>query len=388
MKSVKYRLVFNRRNKKLEQNEKSLVQIEAYLNPQRKYISTGIYLTKDQWNAKEQKVQKHDRQLDLNIALRNKLTDLLNYEYSITNKGGKFSLSMFDIYLEGRDTKNFVDFMNYELNIREDIAKITKKQHQTLINRIKKHGKIKLFSDLTFQNISDFDNWLYKQGLMQSTIGTQHKIIKIYIHKAIRSGLMDMADNPYLKFKAKRATNTERRYLTAEELSEIEKKDFGDLTRVAIMRDLFVFSCYTGLAYADASKLTEENLIKENGELWIKVRRKKTDQEMDIMLLPKALEIINKYKGVKRGKLLPYISNQRMNGYLKLIADACGIKKQLTTHSARHTFATTVTLMNGVSLEVVQKMLGHSSIRTTEIYAKIVNKRIMEEMSKLRDKIS
>ncbi|MBN1157898.1 MAG: hypothetical protein JXA61_00835, partial [Bacteroidales bacterium] len=138
---MKYRLVFNRTGKKLETQEKSLVQIEAYLDRQRKYISTGVYLTKDQWNAKEQKVQKHDRQLDINISLGNKIYNLQKFEYSITNKGQKFSLSMFDAFMEGRNTKNFVEFMNKELKNRADIAKITKKQHQTLINRITKHGK-------------------------------------------------------------------------------------------------------------------------------------------------------------------------------------------------------------------------------------------------------
>ena len=157
--------------------------------------------------------------------------------------------------------------------------------------------------------------------------------------------------------------------------------------QIEIVRDLFLFSCYTGLAYSDAEKLTPDDITGESGERWIKIRRNKTGQETVIMLLPKALEIIEKYKGVKKGKLLPYISNQRMNSYLKEIATLSGVKQELTTHIARHTFATTITLMNGVSLEVVQKMLGHSSIKTTEIYAKIVNERIRNEMSELREKI-
>ena len=157
--------------------------------------------------------------------------------------------------------------------------------------------------------------------------------------------------------------------------------------QIEIVRDLFLFSCYTGLAYSDAEKLTPDDITGESGERWIKIRRKKTEKETVIMLLPKALDIIERCKGIKKGKLLPYITNQKMNLYLKIIADQCGVKQELITHVARHTFATTVTLMNGVSLEVVQRMLGHSSIKTTEIYAKIVNERIRNEMSELREKI-
>lgn len=232
--------------------------------------------------------------------------------------------------------------------------------------------------------IADLDNWLIRQGIMQSTIYTQHKILKTYINRAISAGNMEVQNNPYLKFKVKRGTNFDRKYLTAEELTKIESKVMGT-TRVGIVRDLFLFSCYTGLAYSDAARLTQDYITSENGELWIKIRRMKTDKETVIMLLPQALAIIRKYNGVKKGRLLPYITNQRMNSYLKLVADICEIKKELTTHVARHTFATTVTLMNGVSLEVVQKMLGHSSIRTTEIYAKLVNKRIQTEMNQLKD---
>jgi len=207
--------------------------------------------------------------------------------------------------------------------------------------------------------------------------------MKAYINKAIAEGRINIQESPYLKFKTKRGNNNDRKYLTKEELDIIEEKNFGDES-IGIIRDLFLFSCYTGLAYIDAAKLTEDNIYKESDEFWIKIKREKTEQETVIMLLPKALAIIEKYKDYKAGRLLPYITNQRMNGYLKEIANRCEIKKKLTTHVARHTFATTVTLMNGVSLEVVQKMLGHASIKTTEIYAKIVNSRIKNEMEKLK----
>ncbi len=159
------------------------------------------------------------------------------------------------------------------------------------------------------------------------------------------------------------------------------------------MRDIFVFSCYTGLAYVDVLNLTKENLVTGiDGEKWIFTKREKTSTKSNIPLLPKALKIIEKYKDdpvcIYSNKLLPILSNQKMNAYLKEIATLAGINKTLTFHLARHTFATTVTLTNGVPIESVSEMLGHKSIRTTQIYAKVIDKKVSEDMSTLKKKLS
>jgi integrase/recombinase XerD len=386
MKSATYKLVFNRKGANLKPDKKALVQIEIYYQGLRKYISTGLYIEESQWNEADRKIQKHPSAIDMNKLLRDKVTELADFEYKIKNQDEEFTLDSFDMLIDGRDRKNFHEYLVKEIASRADISKETRKHHETLANRLKEHGKIKYFRDLTFDNISDLHNWYLKKGIKQSTLYNQHKILKVYINRAISSGLIEMQKNPYIKFKVKRANNHNRKYLTVEELNKIEGKIF-EMDRLNVVRDLFLFSCFTGLAYSDAAKLTPDIVTDESGEQWIKIRRKKTDKETVIMLLPKALAIIEKYKGMKKGKLLPYITNQRMNSYLKIIADQSDVKKELTTHVARHTFATTVTLMNGVSLEVVQKMLGHTSIRTTEIYAKLVNERIQKEMGTLRDNL-
>lgn len=160
--------------------------------------------------------------------------------------------------------------------------------------------------------------------------------------------------------------------------------------RLEHVRDIFVFCCFTGLAYADVKKLTKDDIvIGIDGEKWINTERTKTKTKSNIPILPLALMIIEKYKGsneVNNSRVLPVLTNQKMNAYLKEIADISGIKKNLTTHLARHTFATTVTLTNGVSLESVSKMLGHRSLRTTQHYAKILNRRVSEDMQMLRKK--
>ncbi|MFC5285303.1 site-specific integrase [Pedobacter alpinus] len=165
------------------------------------------------------------------------------------------------------------------------------------------------------------------------------------------------------------------------------------IERLNQVRDIFLFSCYTGLAYVDAKKLKRSEIEKGiDGKLWIHTYRQKTDSLSRIPLLPTALSIIQKYEHhpqcIADDLLLPVISNQKMNAYLKEIAEVCGIDELLTFHIARHTFATTVTLNNGVSIETVAKMMRHSSIKTTQIYAKVLDHKISDDMEVLRGKLS
>ena len=183
----------------------------------------------------------------------------------------------------------------------------------------------------------------------------------------------------------------DRSFLTEAELQDMAAKQFPT-ERLNYVRDIFLFSCFTGLAYADVKKLKRSEIrIGVDGEKWIFTKRQKTDTPSRIPLLPMAQEITNRYQDyppcVNADKLLPVLSNQKMNAYLKEIAGTCGINKNLTFHIARHTFATTVTLSNGVPLETVSKMLGHKSLKQTQHYAKILDKKISEDMMVLRNKL-
>lgn len=182
--------------------------------------------------------------------------------------------------------------------------------------------------------------------------------------------------DPFANYKSK-IKEVIREFLDEKEIEEIINKEFG-IERLELVRDIFIFSCFTGLAYIDVKQLSQDNIaIGIDGDKWIFKNRQKTDTTSKIPLLPMALGIIHKYENhpfcVNQKKLLPILSNQRMNSYLKEIADVCGIKKDLTFHIARHTFATTITLTNGVPIESVSKMLGHTNIKTTQHYAKIVH---------------
>jgi len=197
--------------------------------------------------------------------------------------------------------------------------------------------------------------------------------------------------DPFSKYK-QHFDKVERFYLTKEELSSIEKKKFT-IERLQVVKDLFLFSCYTGLAYIDTMNLTAGNIVKGiDGNDWLITSRQKTDTDVRIPLLPQAEELIKKYhnhpKAVNYGTLFPVISNQKMNAYLKEIADLCNINKAITFHIARHTFATTVTLSNGVPIESVSKMLGHTTIRSTQVYAKVVEQKLSEDMQNLKKRMA
>jgi site-specific recombinase XerD len=197
-------------------------------------------------------------------------------------------------------------------------------------------------------------------------------------------------ENPFLHYKST-AKPTPRTFLTSHELSLIIEKEFA-VERLKQVRDIFIFSCYTGLAYVDVQKLKPTEIaIGDDGKQWIFTSRHKTNTPVHLPLLPEAVNIIEQYKHhsvcVAKETVLPVFTNQRMNSYLKEVADLCGIKKWLTFHMARHTFATTITLSNGVPIETVSKMLGHSNIKTTQHYAKVLDSKTSFDMAALAKKL-
>jgi site-specific recombinase XerD len=191
--------------------------------------------------------------------------------------------------------------------------------------------------------------------------------------------------DPFQKFKI-RMERKEREFLSLNELQKIQTYHTV-IERLRIVKDLFVFSCYTGIAYSDIMNLNEDNLVLSiDGKHWISTKRQKTKNSFKLPLMGPALSIIKRYQyHPKRQpeKLFPKISNQKLNSYLKEIADACDITKNITFHVARHTFATTITLSNGVPIETVSKILGHTKLTTTQIYARVLDKKISEDMSGL-----
>ncbi len=208
---------------------------------------------------------------------------------------------------------------------------------------------------------------------------------RMIIIKAKNNGWI-FAD-PFINYKI-HLKRVDRGYLTETEIKKILKKQFT-CKRLEQVRDIFIFSCFTGLAYIDVRNLTKDNIQTSfDGKLWIMTARQKTDTTVTVPLLKVPQAILKKYEGTQAdGRLLPVLSNQKLNSYLKEIADLCGITKTITFHLARHTFATTMTLAKGVPIETVSKMLGHTNITTTQIYARITNDKIGRDMQALSGKL-
>jgi site-specific recombinase XerD len=263
--------------------------------------------------------------------------------------------------------KHTIEFMRWKYNISDiDITKI----------------------DHAF--VTDYEFWL--RSIRNCNNNTAVKYIKNF-NKIIKLCLANdwLEKNPFANYKSK-VKEVERVYLTEEEIQSIIEKDFKT-ERLSLVRDIFLFSCFTGLAYIDVKNLTKSHISYGiDGEKWIFTHRQKTESASKIPILPVTQMIIDKYENHPQcnneDKLLPILSNQKMNAYLKEIAGVCEIEKELTFHIARHTFATTVTLTNGVPIESVSKMLGHKNLRTTQHYAKVLDRKVSEDMKILKDKFS
>jgi site-specific recombinase XerD len=237
--------------------------------------------------------------------------------------------------------------------------------------------------------ITGFDFYLKTVAKCQHNSSMKHiKALKKVIRIAIASDYI--RKDPFVNYRITQK-NVEREYLTQTEIDAIINKEIT-IQRLDVIRDLFIFECYTGFAYKDLAALRNENIeIGIDGHRWIVIRRGKTGVTCRIPLFPISENIIRKYAAhaevIITGKLLPVPSNQKMNAYLKEVATICGIDKDLHTHLARHTYATTVTLSNGIPMETVSKLLGHSKLQTTQIYAKVVNQKVEDDIEMLRAKL-
>lgn len=276
--------------------------------------------------------------------------------------------------------------------VNKDLAPGTLTRYKTTLDHSRDFIRWKYKSDdidifkLNHEFITDFEYWLKSvRNIGHNTaikyLATFKKIVII----CIKNGWLPR--DPFHAYKMSKR-EVDRTALTAEELAKISKKKF-DHERLSQVRDIFLFCCYTGLAYIDVYKMSRSEIITGiDAEKWLVIKRQKTDSPSRIPLLPQALSILKKYDKDPqceiKGQLLPVLSNQKMNSYLKEIAVLCRIDKVITFHLARHTFATTMTLTNGVPMESVSKMLGHRNLKTTQQYAKIVDVKISEDMKKLK----
>jgi site-specific recombinase XerD len=280
-----------------------------------------------------------------------------------------------------------------EALVGKDFAPGTLERYKTSLQHTRsfiqwKFGKDDIdIQSLNYEFITDYEFWLktVRNCAHNTTVKYLANFKKIVL-SCVKKGWL--ARDPFMGYKMVKK-EVLREVLDKEELDNIHQKRFCT-ERLNQVRDIFLFCCYTGLAYIDVKNLRRDQIkVGIDGEKWIFTQRQKTETPTRLPLLPQALEIISAYNNhplcSNKGLVLPVMSNQKMNAYLKEIADVCGIQKTLTFHIARHTFATTITLGNGVPIETVSKMLGHKSLKQTQHYAKILDLKVSQDMARLRD---
>lgn len=393
--------------KKSKMNKQGLVPIWARitLDGRRSEFSTQKQIYPKFWDTANNKVlDKFNGSRYVNDYLILLRADLLkHYNILLSTKDIVTPEDVKDSYKGVKPVKKtFLDlFRQFNQNLleRKEMGSLSAgrlKRFQVIYRKCKEFitSKFKksdvLLEEIKLNFIVEFAHHLRREdGIMNNSAMKYASDLK----QVMKYGVMleYIPSNPFVNFKCS-YKKVKREFLDQDELDLLYKREFS-IVRLEEVRDCYLFSCYTGYAYSDAEALGPEDVtIGMDGEKWIIRNRKKTETIENVPLLPIPLEIIQKYRNHKYckafNKLLPMNSNQRYNAYLKEVADLCGIKKKLTTHTARHTFATTVLLMNDVPMETAMELLGHTDIRTTQIYGKIVQKKISTDMQKLKNKLS
>jgi site-specific recombinase XerD len=397
-------LLFYVKRAKIDNNGKAPIYVRITIDGIRSELSIKRSIEIERWNTEAGKVKGNTEEVkSINTyidVVRNKIYDhhkrLIDANKKVTAEAIKNSFLGI-----GEKEKTLVSIFQYHNKqvkalIGKEFAAGTHERYETVLRLLQlfleKEYKVKdiAISDINHKFITDLEFYLKTERNNNHNTAIKYiKNFKKIVRIALANGWIDK--DPFSNFKAT-VKDVEREFLTEEEIQTLVSKDLY-VNRLDQVRDIFVFSCFTGLAYADVKKLSDADIvIGIDGSKWIKTNRTKTDVKSSIPLLPTALAILDKYKNNpvanSANKLLPVLSNQKMNAYLKEIATICKIEKNFSTHLARHTFATTVTLTNGVSLETVSKMLGHKSIKTTQHYAKIVDRKVSDDMMILKEKYS
>lgn len=384
---------------KAKMNQRGLCPISCRITYENKRLAfaTGLFVNPDYWNAKRQNVLTEDLESKSKNGQLSLISQKLNNAHlALELASNKYSINdIFDKYA-GKIIQKEDNVVNYFRRflakksqlIDKDIKESTWKKFEYVCNDVEtfifsayKKKDLPL-NKLTPQFLADFEHYLktvkdQKQVTLNKAIQRFRKPIKV----AVAEGYLDK--DPFAQYKPGRVRK-EVVFLSTDELKLLEEHQFTQ-PRLELVKDLFIFCCYTGLAYHEMANLKKEHIIKGfDGKLWIQMKREKTSKMISVPLLPKAKVLLDKYNNDDQDFALPKFSNQKINSYLKEIAGILGINKSITHHMARKTFASTVLLYNDVPLEIVSELLGHSSMKITqEYYGKVVQKRVSEEMARL-----
>lgn len=385
-------------------NGKAPIYCRINVNGKIAEISMKRYIESDKWIGKVGMVKGNSEQSrNINTYLSNVANEIdKHYNHLISLNLLITADSIKNSFLGIKEKeRTLLEVFKYHNNQVEnligiDVVKATHTKFETVMKKVKlfilkEYNRTDInLNEINHKFIADFEYYLkVDQKIAHNTTMKYIQCLGKVINMAVSNDWM--IKNPFSNFTCT-FKKVVREVLSEEEIQILSKKVFF-IERLTEVRDIFLFCCYTGYAFADVEKLTYNHITTGiDGEKWIYTYRKKTKIKSNVPLLPPALEIIERYKEhpycIANKKLLPVKSNQKMNAYLKEVADLCGIHKNLTMHIARHTFATTVTLSNGVPIETVSRLLGHSKLATTQIYAQVLEHKVSEDMGKLKNKLA
>ena len=385
MDKIKYRLVYNRK-KQLNKQGTALVQVEALLNQRKVYFRTNLYLKPEHWNSRNAQVDNHPQAHDLNSMLFEFVLHLQAIELSLWKRGIPVTLSLLKDAIKKDKPVNVTFPVFARIYVQEsDRKRSTKENLLTTITVLQEFRPGLDFKDITYTLLRDFEVHLKEKGNSVNTIAKHLRQLRTLVNEAINQGYIPSDAYPFRKFKIKQEKGR-KEFLTPDELRKLENLQVSD-KRLCHVLDAFLFCCYTGLRYSDFCQLTPENIIRVNGKRWLYFKSVKTDVEirlpLHLLFEGKALAVLERYDIVTDfAKIGP---NSEANKHLAQLSALARIRKHITYHTARHTCATLL-VHQGVPITTVQKLLGHTSVRTTEVYSEVLSNTIIRDLKAVKRK--
>lgn len=384
MDKIKYRFVYNRK-KQLNKQGTALVQVEASLNQRKIYFKTNIYLRPEYWDKRTAQVCNHPQADDLNSMLFEFVLHLQGIELSLWKRGVPATLSLLkDAMKKNRPVNVTFPVFAKEYVQHSDRRQSTKENLITTINVLQEFRPGLDFKDITYTFLKDFEVYLREKGNGVNTVAKHLRQLRTLVNEAINQGYIHADAYPFRKYKIKQKKGRHE-FLTPDELRKLENLEIND-RKLRHVLDAFLFCCYVGLRFSDFCQLTPANFIKVNGKRWLHFKSIKTGIELrlplHLLFEGKALAILDKYNIAEFASLG---SNSEVNKCLAQITMIARIKKHVTYHTARHTCATLL-IHQGVPITTVQKLLGHTSVKTTEIYSEILSSTILRDLKAIKRK--
>ena len=385
MNKIIYNLVYNRK-KCLNKKGMALVQVEAYLGRKKKYFSTKVYLKPEQWDNKKLIVKNHPNADALNRLIYEFVATIEKKERELWQQGKRISLELLKNALTTQENNSsFISFFRQEV-MNSSLKDSTKRNHLSTLMLLQEFKKNITFSDLTFELISSFEYFLQLKGYHTNTIAKHMKHLKRHVNIAINKEYIEIQKYAFRKYKIKTIEN-KHTHLVPEELERLENLILsGRYIKLQKSLDAFLFCCYAGMRYSDFINLSSENFVDINQETWLIYKSVKTGTEVRLPLYllfsGKGIAILNKY----RDNLEDFFhlrDNSNVNKDLIIITRLAGLSKRISFHTARHTNATLL-IYNGINITTVQKLLGHKSVKTTQVYTNVMDMTIIHDLEKMK----